>query len=220
MSTLIQLGKLPSSPTKEQEKEMFEKYHSLPDGDEKDRHRHFIASHYLLFVHFVVHQKRKTFVDMPYDDTFQQGVVGLMEAIDKFDIEKGFRFTSYVSHYIFKSVVKELETHETQVKLPGNTYFKMKDPDYKEVCRGKEYYSPTYFKLDDMFNSLSGIDLQIMQMYYGHQSDDTYTLVEIGDVLGLSKERVRQRREQVLERFRRNITKRLQSNLKNATALI
>jgi RNA polymerase primary sigma factor len=155
--TMIQLGKLPNSPSKEHEYEMFEKYFSLPDGTQKSKQKQFIASHYLAFVRHIIKENQIVLKDMPYEDRFQQGVIGLMTAIDKFDIKKGFRFTSYASHYIFSSCTRELEKNETKVKIPSNTYFKLKNPDYKEVCKkGKEYYSLSYINMDDIIKNERG----------------------------------------------------------------
>jgi len=257
MSTLIQLGKVPDSPTKEQEIEMFERYFALPNGRDKDKQRNLIASHYLFFVHYIVHKRRYALKGIPYDDSYQQGFIGLIEGIDKFDLSKGCRFTSYVSFYIFRAVMREMKTNETEIKLPFNTYFKMKDPDYVEVCHGKEYYAPVYIKLDDvmgdtthplldLFSSLDAeedtcragnahlhrkivnnvlvnlkdVDLQIMQLYYGYQSDEKYTLSQIGQKLGLSAERIRQRRDNTIKRIRDSIIKLLNVEPENVTYLI
>ena len=261
MAAMIQLGKVPESPSKEQEIQMFEKYFSLPDGKEKDKQKQLIASHYLYFIHHIIKKKRNALKEMPYDDRFQQGVIGLMDAIDRFDIKKGFRFTSYASHYIFRSCVNELVTNDTKVKIPANKYFKLNQSDYSEICHGKEYFALKYVNLDDVvynddnnnnnnntlvnffsdpedednvylgatryhhhkliksvFKSIKPVDKKIIKMCYGYGTKDKeYTLLDIGKKVGLSKERIRQRRIEALNTLRRTVASILKTDIDKVT---
>ena len=43
---------------------------------------------------------------LPYSDLISEGSVGIMQAVDRFDIEKGFRFSTYASLWI-RAAIKE-----------------------------------------------------------------------------------------------------------------
>ena len=56
--------------------------------------------------------------------------------------------------------------------------------------------------LEDVVNRLEGIDKQIIIMYYGLNGSPNISLKEIGDELGISRERVRQRHNRAMLKLR------------------
>jgi RNA polymerase sigma factor (sigma-70 family) len=56
--------------------------------------------------------------------------------------------------------------------------------------------------LEDVVNRLEGIDKQIIIMYYGLNGSPSISLKEIGDELGISRERVRQRHNRAMLKLR------------------
>ncbi len=53
------------------------------------------------------------------DDVFQEGVVGLHRAVDKFDAGKGFRFSTYATHWIRQAAGRFLDVNATPVTISG-----------------------------------------------------------------------------------------------------
>jgi RNA polymerase primary sigma factor len=58
------------------------------------------------------------------------------------------------------------------------------------------------FEINDMIKSLDKKDAQVLALFFGINADRRYTLEEIGDQLSVSRERVRQIKEEALEKLR------------------
>jgi RNA polymerase primary sigma factor len=57
--------------------------------------------------------------------------------------------------------------------------------------------------LNNMLATLDDREKEIIKLYFGLEGNDTHTLEEIGDKLGLTRERVRQIKERCLERLKK-----------------
>lgn len=55
---------------------------------------------------------------MSFDDLCQEGSIGLLKAIDKFDIEKGFKFSTYATWWIRQSIQRALADNNRSIRLP------------------------------------------------------------------------------------------------------
>jgi RNA polymerase primary sigma factor len=57
---------------------------------------------------------------LPLSDLINEGNLGLMTSIDKFDVEKGYHFISYAVWWIRQSIVKAINEKSRAVRLPLN----------------------------------------------------------------------------------------------------
>lgn len=57
---------------------------------------------------------------IPLEDLVQEGVIGLMHAIERFDPEKGFRFSTYATHWIRQSVGRAVDGKSKTIRLPAH----------------------------------------------------------------------------------------------------
>ncbi len=86
------------------------------DGDEFARKR-MIESN----LRFVVNVAKKyQNQGLPLIDLINEGNIGLMTALDKFDPDKGYRFISYAVWWIRQSVMKAINEKGRAVRLPLN----------------------------------------------------------------------------------------------------
>lgn len=57
--------------------------------------------------------KRYQNMGLEFQDCFQEGVIGLMEAVKRFEPERGYKFSSYATYWIKSEIVKALDNSHT-----------------------------------------------------------------------------------------------------------
>jgi RNA polymerase primary sigma factor len=70
---------------------------------------------------------KKGHSEINFQDACQEGILGLTRATEKFDPEKGFRFSSYAVWWIKKMIHKNVSDQSRQVRLPANVMRKIND---------------------------------------------------------------------------------------------
>ena len=66
--------------------------------------------------------KKYTFSGSPLMDLIQEGTMGLMKAVDKFDAEKGFKFSTYATWWIKQSISRSIANNSKLIRLPVYIY--------------------------------------------------------------------------------------------------
>jgi RNA polymerase primary sigma factor len=84
------------------------------NGDIKARNE--LVNHNLRFVVSIA--KKYMGKGLPLLDLIQEGNLGLLTAVDKFDIEKGFRFTTYAAFWIKQSISKAIKEQSRSIRIP------------------------------------------------------------------------------------------------------
>ena len=90
-------------------------------GDEKARKK-FIEHNLKLVVNVA---KKYRHDDFTLLDLIQEGNVGLIRAVDKFDVEKGYKFSSYAMWWIRHSINRAIENKGKNVRVPVHQYEKL-----------------------------------------------------------------------------------------------
>src|SRR5918911_1650420 len=62
--------------------------------------------------------KRYRGMGLPFEDLIQEGNVGLMKAVDKFDPERGYRFSTYATWWIRQAVGRAVADKARTIRLP------------------------------------------------------------------------------------------------------
>jgi len=84
------------------------------DGDESARHR-MIESNLRLVVKIA---RRYINRGLPFLDLIEEGNLGLIHAVEKFDPERGFRFSTYATWWIRQTIERAIMNQSGSVRLP------------------------------------------------------------------------------------------------------
>ena len=71
--------------------------------------------------------------EISFQDACQEGIIGLTKACEKYDPEKGFRFSTYANWYIKRSVNENVIDQSRTVKLPYRVAMKINQIQITEV---------------------------------------------------------------------------------------
>jgi len=97
--------------TREQEVSLFRR---LEEGDETAREE-IVRCNLKLVVSIAAQFLGR---GMPMEDIVQEGNIGLLEVIEKFDYRRGFRFSTYAAFWIRQAIQQALRKQANMIRLP------------------------------------------------------------------------------------------------------
>lgn len=222
------------------------------DGDKAAREKILNAN-----LRFVVNVAKKyQGQGLDFVDLISEGNVGLLVAVDKFDVDKGYHFISYAVWWIRQSILKAVCEKSRAIRLPLNKAnelvqierarksvvgMKSEEDEIQEIAASLEmdsvyvremlnlskemvsldapvssdesvhvrvgdmiedcrYGSPDEKAIEDsmkdeigtVLGSLKPIEERVVRLRFGLDGEEPKSLKEVGEEIGLTKERIRQ----------------------------
>ncbi len=144
-----------------------------------------------------------------FDDLVSDGQVALMNAIEKFDYTRGFRFSTYATHAIQRTYYRRIKKkqRETGRLMHASTELMEEMPDQADSVEEEQADLTQIRNLHALISSeLDEREQYILKARFGLGDEiESATLRAVGQRLGISKERVRQIQIRAIEKLQEQL---------------
>lgn len=86
------------------------------EGDQ-DARKKLIEANMRLVINIAKGYKSRS---IPLEDLIQEGAIGLMQAAERFDPNRGFRFSTYATHWIRQAIGRAIDNKSKSIRLPAH----------------------------------------------------------------------------------------------------
>jgi len=142
--------------------------------------------------------KRTRLGDVDFSEIVSEGNMALMRAVDKFNVDKGFKFSTYACRAILKAFSRTAQQHtRSRGRLPVEFEPEMEKSDWADKRRDiveDECIDELKTIVNRNLADLSNVEQTVLRRRFNweQKSESPLTLEEVGKIIGVTKERVRQ----------------------------
>lgn len=91
--------------------------------------KYILYNEYSMLIHKIARQYISSARNLEYQDLFEEGVLGLFYALEKYDIEKNVKFDTYAYNWIRERILAAVKTSQKKIYVPhakSNTAHKIR----------------------------------------------------------------------------------------------
>jgi len=165
---------------------------------------------------------------LPLEDLLGEACMGLLEAVSRFDPDRGFRFMTYAVWWVRRALVSAVSTQARNVRIPRHRVASTDAAAWpREISLSEDGEGENSWNLADLLeaddeplddlvqrdeesravhDALDGLperQRHVLEQRFGLLTDETRTLKDVAGDLGVTKERVRQIEGQALGEIER-----------------
>lgn len=111
-------------------------------------------------------------------DLIQEGNVGLIKAVDKYEVDKGFKFSTYATYWIKQAISRAIMDQARNIRIPAHIFTLMSN--IKKAERDFQQKNGRDPKEKEIAEIL-GVDLKKIKEIYSWMKDTTSLDIVVGD---------------------------------------
>ncbi len=191
----------------------------LKDGIDKERAEDFLEWH-RRFEHFreylvrtnlalvLAMAKRTRLGDVDFAEIVSEGNMALLRAVDKFNVDRGFKFSTYACRAILKAFSRtSMKSSRHRSRFPVEFEPDLEKSDWSDRKRDmveEDCVDELKQIVDRNLAELSDVEQTVIRRRFNweQQEENPLTLEEVGKIIGVTKERVRQIQNKALIKIR------------------
>jgi RNA polymerase sigma factor (sigma-70 family) len=152
--------------------------------------------------------KRTRLGEVDFPEIVSEGNMALLRAVDKFNVDRGFKFSTYACRAILKAfsrTAQKSSRHRTRFPVEFEPDLEKSDwQDRRRDAVEDDCIDELKAIVDRNLADLSSIEQTVIRRRFNWQQQDEspLTLEEVGRIIGVTKERVRQIQNKALLKIR------------------
>ncbi|CAN5792663.1 hypothetical protein BH11PLA1_BH11PLA1_16610 [soil metagenome] len=154
--------------------------------------------------------KRTRMSEVDFADLVSEGNMALLRAVDKFDAGRGYKFSTYACRAILKAFSRQgMKLSKYRQRFPTDFDPKLERSNYLETKRStfeKDAAEEVKRIVVDNRADLTEVERTVIEhrfgLEHGAETEKPMTLEQVGQIIGVTKERVRQIQNKAMEKIR------------------